>query len=80
MKQFPVRPVLAGVLIAAAIFIAPFFLLKAALFIALIAGAAKLLGYGGRWRNRFHRAGLNHPFADAGLPFRKPQAREVAID
>ncbi len=86
MKQFPVRPVLAGVLIAAAIALASFFLLKAALFILLIGGAAKLLGYGGRgrWMQRLHRSGgigwsqpfrHRHPFA-AGTA----STRTVTID
>lgn len=84
MKSFPVRPVLAGVLIAAAIFLAPFFLLRAALFILLIGGAAKLLGYGrrGQWRQRHHRGiGWNvpfqslHPSAAGAAP-----ARDIAID
>lgn len=85
MKQFPVRPVLAGVLIAAVIFLAPFFLLRAALFILLIAGAAKLLGFGrrGRWMSGGRRPdiGWSHAFQNRRpSPTVAMPARDITID
>lgn len=85
MKQFPFRPVIAGVLIAAIFFMAPFFFLRAIVMVMLIAAVVRLLNKGrGRWAGSRRRTGVGwarFPFhGGLTLPQHRKPARDIAID
>lgn len=62
MYRHPLKPVLIGAAVGFTLFILPFFLLKAMLFMLIIGGMFKLFGNRRfHWR---HRHGLHPSFAD----------------
>lgn len=62
MYNYPLKPILIGVVVGIALFIVPFFLIKAVIFMLIIGGLFRLL-MSRRFRWGYHR-GLHPAFAD----------------
>lgn len=62
MYNYPLKPILIGVVVGFALFIVPFFLIKAVIFMLIIGGLLRLL-MSRRFRRGHHR-GLHPAFAD----------------
>ena len=84
MKRFPFRPIFAGILIGTAIFFAPFFLFRAALFILIIGGLFRL--FGRRWYGMHYRhGGFPQHYGSMGdgpniINLRSRDVADIAID
>ena len=82
MKRFPFRPILAGVLIGAALFFVPFFLLRVALFVLLIGTLFRIFGRR-RWRGMHRYDAYNYgqaPSASNIIHLRSRDVQDIGID
>lgn len=78
MKRVPFRPIAAGILLGTAVFLAPFFLLRAVLMVALIGAIFRAAGR--RRHHMHHQDHYHYGRTPQPLSLRNRDAAEISID